>query len=410
MEVLTKVYFGYLFISFYFLFLFLLLYIYGRRDMHKIPKLTKKYPISIVIPCYNEEENIGKTIENLVKNGYSNLKKIIIVDDRSTDNSYNIIKEYVKKYPNLVVLKQTPKNTGCAAGAKNYGAQFVKTELIGFTDADSFPEKGAIEKMMGFFDDKKMGAVTASIFVYNRDNFILKLQAMEYIIIKFSRKLMEFIDAIFVTPGPLVAYRTKVFNKIGRFDVKNLTEDVEFTWRLISKGYKVKMGVPARVYTVAPHKFKDWFNQRIRWNLGGIQSVVKYRKHAFKKDMLGQFILPMFVFYWISGLVGMGIVGYRLIDWVIVKYLTTTQSIENNVSLVLLSDFKFNPDILFMFGIVVFFINIVFTVIALLDSKEKEYKRHGIFVTLFYMVVYLMAYPFLLIVSLYKLAMRKTKW
>ncbi|HIH51950.1 MAG TPA: glycosyltransferase [Nanoarchaeota archaeon] len=64
----------------------------------QIPKITKEYSVSCVVPCYNEEVSIGKTIEMLAKNGYSGLKKIIVVDDRSTDRSYEIIKKYEKKY------------------------------------------------------------------------------------------------------------------------------------------------------------------------------------------------------------------------------------------------------------------------------------------------------------------------
>ena len=68
---------------------------------------------------------------------------------------------------------KTPKNTGKASGAKNYGAKFVNTELIGFVDADSYPQKDAIRKMMGFFDDKDMASVTSSILVKKGKTFII---------------------------------------------------------------------------------------------------------------------------------------------------------------------------------------------------------------------------------------------
>ena len=137
--------------------------------------------------------------------------------------------------------------------------------------------------MIGFFDDSKVGAVTSTVLVRNRNNFILKLQSIEYKVIKFSRKLLEFLDSIYVTPGPLAIYRKSAFDKVKGFDENNLTEDIEITWHLQLKGYKIKMSVPSRVYCVSPTRIKEWINQRNRWNIGGLQTVSKYRKNFLKK-------------------------------------------------------------------------------------------------------------------------------
>ncbi len=415
MEFMTYVYLGYSFVSLYFLFLFILIYIQRKKEMIHIPPLTKKYSISFIVPCYNEEKYIGKTIENLVNNGYSNLKKIIVVDDCSTDDSYEVVKKYVKKYPGMVKLVKTPKNTGNAAGAKNYGCKFVKTELIAFTDADSFPEKGSIEKMIGYFDDPKMGVVVGSIFVQNSRNFLSRLQHIEYIIIKFSRKLMEFIDSIFVTPGPLVVYRKKIFDEIGGFDSKNMTEDLEITWNIICHGYKVKMNVSAKVYTVVPEKWKEWFNQRIRWNIGGYQAMIKYRKRYPNSGMLGYYIMPMFLFYWFISLFGLGLASYRIFTWIVSRYLDLSYSVGSNVALIVINDISFNPDILFFFGIVLFGISIVFTLIAYFDHNEKrkfrkDFKKPGPFIIITYMTIYLAVYPIIMVGSIYRFIRGKRIW
>ena len=107
----------------------------------------------MIIPCYNEGKTIEETIKSVLNAGYKNLKKIIVVDDCSKDDSYEIIKSLAKKYPKVMAV-QTPKNTGNAAGSKNYGAKFADTEFIGFTDGDSFLEKGSIDKMVGFLKDE----------------------------------------------------------------------------------------------------------------------------------------------------------------------------------------------------------------------------------------------------------------
>ena len=224
----------------YLIFLFILIYTKNKNELFSYPKLTKNYSLSIIIPCYNEGKTIGGVIESLLNSDYKELKKIIVVDDCSTDDSYKIIKEYEKKY-DIVKAVRTPKNTGKASGSKNYGTKFVNTELMGFVDADSYPQKDAITKMVGFFNDEELAAVTPSIFVKRKEKFIERIQSIEYRIISFTRKLLGFVGAIYVTPGPLAIYRKKFFDKIGGFDENNLTEDIEITWNLLSQGYKIEM-------------------------------------------------------------------------------------------------------------------------------------------------------------------------
>ena len=277
MEFLTWIILIYSFIALYFLSLYLLVYLKNKDTMFFSPIPKKDFSLSIVIPCYNEGETIGTTIQNLLDSSYPFLKKIIVVDDCSKDNSYEIAKAFEKIDSRVVVVK-TPKNTGRASGAKNYGAQFVDTELIGFTDADSFPGKDAISKMVGFFNDTKVGAVTSNVLAKNRTNFLSRVQAIEYKIMAFNRKMLGFVDSIYVTNGPLSIYSKKVFDKVHGFDESQLTEDIDITWNILKHRYLVCMSFDSKVYTVVPEKLSDWFKQRFRWNIGGIQVIKKYGK------------------------------------------------------------------------------------------------------------------------------------
>lgn len=409
MEAITIIYLVYMFIAFYSLFLFVLIYYQNKEKIFYYPKPTRNYSLTMIIPCFNEGETIEGTIKSVLNSGYKSLKKIIVVDDCSTDNSYEIIKSLAKKYPKVMAV-QTPKNTGCAAGSKNYGAKFADTELIGFSDGDSFIEKGSIDKGVGFFNDEKVGSVTCSVLVHNRNNFIEKLQSIEYKIIKFSRKLLEFVDSIYVTPGPLGLFRKSAFDKIGGFDEKNLTEDIEITWHLQAEGYKVMMAVPARAYTVAPSTIKDWVKQRNRWNMGGLQTIGKYNKNWFKKGMLGSFILPFFVFSWVLGLFGLFVLIYRILRTVILRFLSITYSVQAETAIFRLSDVNLTPNVLVFFGITVFFFSLWYTVIALLNMGEEKYKRENFFTVGFYMIFYLLAYPIILIISGYKFLRGYRKW
>ena len=408
-ELLTIVYLFYAFLGFYFLFLYGLIYIRNKDKIFSYPKAIKNYSLSIVVPCYNEEKSIGGTIESLLNLNYKNLKKIIIVDDCSTDNSFKIIQKYAKKYSRVLALK-TPKNTGKAAGAKNYGAQFANTELIGFVDADSYPEKNSVKNMMGFFQNENVAAVTASILVKEKEKFIEKLQAVEYRIIAFTRKILGFIGAIYVTPGPLAIYRKKCFDERGGFDEQNLTEDIELTWYLLSKGYRVEMNLASRAYTVAPNTFKAWYKQRIRWNVGGIQTIMKYKKTFARKGILGGFVLPFFVFSWVLGVLGVGILIYRGTRRLLVHYLATKYSVAAQTAILTLREINLAPNILVFFGTAFIILSLFYTLLALSYLKDKEFKKMGLFSVLIYSFVYVLAYPFILITSGYKYIKKKRSW
>ncbi len=409
MESITVIYLIYIFIGFYFLFLFILIYIQNKKYLYYYPKPKKNYSLSVVIPCYNEGATIEKTVKSVLDSGYKNLKKIIVVDDCSKDNSYEIIKELEKKYPRVLAV-QTPKNTGCAAGSKNYGAKFVDTELIGFSDGDSFIEKGSIDKLVGFFNDEKMGSVTCSVLVHNRNKFIERVQSVEYKVIKFSRKLLEFIDSIYVTPGPLGVFRKSAFDKIGGFDEKNLTEDIEITWHLQAEGYKVRMALLSRAYTIAPSTVKDWVKQRNRWNIGGLQTSMKYGRDWFKKGMLGKFILPFFVLSWVVGLFGLTVLAYRFLKIIILRLFSTTYSIQTQTSLIRFEDISLMPNILIFFGLAMFFLSLWFTLLSLFHMKDEDHKGENFFVLGFYMIFYVMVYPIILISSFYKFLRGHRKW
>ena len=410
MEFLTILYFVYTFVAFYFLMIYILTYFQNRREIHETIKPDKIRSLSMVIPCFNEAKSIGKNIEAFLKSDYKGLKKLVVVDDCSTDNSYEIIKQYAKKYSRVTAL-QTPKNTGNAAGAKNFGIKYVKTELIGFSDADSMPNQDAISKMIGAFNDSKVGGVTSRVFVNNPKNYLSKVQAIEYKIIAFTRKLLEFLDAIYVTNGPLSLYRKKAFDQTGGFDVNNLTEDIELTWHLVAKGWKVKMSIPAIVRSYVPTTIKTWFHQRIRWNVGGIQTIAKYRKQFLGTGMLGVFIMPFFVLSWFLGLTGLIFLTYRIINFFMMKFLVAKYSVAAQVAIIEMSDFTVNPSILFIFGIVLFSLGLAYTVVALSYSKESgRIIGHPIRDIFIYSFFYLLMYPPLLIVSFYKYLRGYNTW
>jgi len=287
-DFVTTLYLTFMFIGLYMFSIFIILLIRNRSDIFSHPKPNLNFKVSIIIPVHNEEDSVEETVKHIMDLDYpENKKEVIVVNNNSTDKTGEILKKLKKKYKNLkVVFEETPGKSS----AVNAGIKVATGELMAVSDADSFPSPKSLEKLTGFFNDKKMGAVTSFVTVRNKDsNFLAKIQSIEYMLLGWNRKMLDFVNSVYVTNGPLSLYRKKFVEEAGGFDVKSITEDIDITWNLMSRGYKTGICLDARVSTIAPTKFKMWFRQRTRWGMGGLQALMKYRKMFFRKGMFGVF-------------------------------------------------------------------------------------------------------------------------
>lgn len=407
MNWVDSIFFIYMFFGLYMTSLFIFLYLPNRRKMFGYPK-GKLRPISIVMPCYNESEHIGEAIESLLNLNYpKNMIEIIIVDDMSKDNSVDIIRKYVKKYNNIKLIINK-RNSGGAAEPTNMGVLNAKYEYVAVVDSDSSPEKDALIKMIGFLEEPGVEVVTCSILSKEPRTFIQKMQEVEYIVIAFTRRLLDFVDSVYVTPGPLALYRKKTLIEIGLFDKNNMTQDIEMTWKILSNNYKTRMCLDAKVYSATPDNWKDWTKQRIRWDIGGIQTLIKYRYLFLRKGMLGRFIMPIFGLSLFLGLFGLLLFIYLFLRKFFVSYLSTKYSVYAGISVLRLQELSFAPSVINFFAISLFILGIWFTIFGL--NIIREDKKHNVFNLLFYLIIYLAAYPIVLVAALYKMVKRNYSW
>jgi cellulose synthase/poly-beta-1,6-N-acetylglucosamine synthase-like glycosyltransferase len=405
------VFFIYMFLALYMTSLFLFLYLPNRKNLFEVP-IGKLEGISVVMPCYNEGKEIGEAIESLVKMDYpKELLEIIVIDDKSGDDSVKIIKKFANKYDNVRLI-ESENNSGGAATPINMGIRDAKFDYIAIVDADSTPEKDALKKMIGYLqNDKEVHGVTCSILTKKSENLVQKMQELEYIVIAFTRKLLDFVDSVYVAPGPLALYRKKKLIEVGLFDKENMTQDIEMTWKLMSHGYKTRMCLSAKVYSAAPKKFKVWLKQRIRWNIGGMQTLMKYRGLFFKRGMLGSFVIPLFSLSMFLGVFGLGFFLYLFVKRFITGFLSTKYATYVGTSLLSFQDFSFAPSIINFFAIVLFFIGFLFNVFGLSIIRGKGYVgRHNFLSLMLYLIVYLSVFPIILVWSILKFASGKYSW
>ncbi len=293
-------YFFAMFYSVYLLISFLEYYFFNKNNENKDNK--KIFSATIVIPAYNEEKNIRKTVESAINLNYPKNKfKIVIVNDGSTDNTLKIAREYEKKYSNVKVINQ--KNIGKGASLNKVLKQ-TNTDLFIVFDSDSRIEKNALKNIIKYFDENT-AAISPFMIVEKPKNLLQKVQYLEYLIYSFIRKIHSISEIVSVIPGPFSVYKTKILKKLNGFDEKSIVEDQEIAWRLQKEGYKILQDVNAKVYTETPDTLKKLINQRKRWYKGALHTIVKHKDVLFKSKYgnfgliqaptvaFGSFIMPI---------------------------------------------------------------------------------------------------------------------
>ena len=256
--------------------------------------------------------------------------KIVEINDGSTDKTGEIL----KKFRGIKVIEK--KNEGSKAKALNYALRRIKikTDLLACMDADSYPDRNFLLNMIGFFEDKKIAAVTPAMKVLKPKTIMERVQWMEYLFSIFLRKLFSIFECQYVLPGPGSIYRSWIFKKIGYFDEDNITEDMEIAFRMNDKGYKIENSSTAYVYTDCPKNFSGLFKQRLRWYRGYLSNVMKYSHMILnpKHGNLGMFLLPINfvwtviiafffiypIFGWLNGAIS-GFFTWKAINFSILK-------------------------------------------------------------------------------------------
>ncbi len=123
--------------------------------------------ISVIIPVYNEEKQILNCLESLGKQNFDDFE-VIIVDDGSTDKSYEEVKNLTRIIPNLQILRQNHKGPGAA---RNAGAKEAEGEILVFVDADMVFDEAFIENLIApILAGKTKGTFSSAEYVLNWDN------------------------------------------------------------------------------------------------------------------------------------------------------------------------------------------------------------------------------------------------
>lgn len=281
----------FLFCVFYFE-IFILLSFLEKKKPEWTQKPVEDLPVTILVPCFNEESTIIGTMESIFQLDYPKDKMhIIVINDGSTDKTAELLTPY-NAYHNITVIH---KENGGKHTALNLGLEYCTTPIVGCLDADSFVVPDAMRQIMHKFEDPTVMAVTPSTVVWKAKTLIQRMQRAEYHYGNLIRYAMSMMHAIHIAPGPFSFFRKEVFEIIGNYKHAHNTEDMEIAMRMQKNGLKIIHAPRAVVYTSSPDTIKKLYKQRVRWVSGFLGNLMDYKKMLFNKKHgdLGMLVLPM---------------------------------------------------------------------------------------------------------------------
>ena len=274
--------------------------IYDRLRRRRYGREADSYKpdVAVLIPAYNEEKVIERTVRAALASDYPNLR-VIVIDDGSKDKTLEVAHAaFAREEMRGQVLILTKPNSG-KADALNFGLEHLRDEeiFVGI-DADTMIARDAISRLVPHFLDPQVGAVAGNAKVGNRVNLWTRWQALEYITSQnFERRALNTLGAVSVVPGAIGAWRTSAVREAGAYHTDTVAEDADLTMALLERGYRVEYEDRALAYTEAPVNANGLMRQRFRWSFGILQSVWKHRSAFGRKGVLGWIALPnIFIF------------------------------------------------------------------------------------------------------------------
>ncbi|MBI4438459.1 glycosyltransferase family 2 protein [Candidatus Woesearchaeota archaeon] len=259
--------------------------------------------ITIIIPAHNEELVISKSIES-AKSAYFKNKQIIVVDDGSTDKTFDVARTC------QVQLIRQP-HSGKSASI-NKALKLARHELVAIVDADSFISRNSLIELSKELYDDQTAAVTTAVLVKNRTELLGMWMHIDQIYNSLLRSMMSRINANITTPGPLSIYKKKCLDNIGGFSTDGFSEDVDVSIRLIRKGYHISFCENAFSETVMPTDPKGFLRQRTRFARGTINI---FKKHlTVSRNIIDLYTLPLFLFGYVQAVIMGSFIIYQIIS------------------------------------------------------------------------------------------------
>jgi hyaluronan synthase len=250
--------------------------------------------VAIVMPGFNEEDAIGRSLRSLLQLDYPAAKlEIVAVNDGSTDGTLAAMHSVAADDRRVRVIdfrKNRGKRAAMAAGIRGTDA-----EIVAFVDSDSVLEPDALRKLVQGFADPKVGAMCGHADVLNlRESWLTRMQAVRYFVaFKVVKAAESLFSSVTCCSGCFSAYRRSAIlprldwwenqHFLGRQstfgDDRSLTNCVLRDWR-------VRYQSDAVSHTIVPATFQQFMRQQLRWKRSWTRESLIVSRFIWRKHPL----------------------------------------------------------------------------------------------------------------------------
>jgi cellulose synthase/poly-beta-1,6-N-acetylglucosamine synthase-like glycosyltransferase len=248
--------------------------------------------VQVVIPLFNEGEGIYHTIKSLLGQEYPTEKlSIIVVDDCSTDDSFQWAKRAEAECPKRVQAIKNPYNMGKRRGINN-AVRHANAEIIVSVDSDVIVDANAVRRLIARFTRPSIAAVGGRVLVSNpHENWLTRMQTIKYYFgYEYLKNLERYFCSVMCLSGCLTAYRRHVLIELEPIlEDRNVFgvpikygEDRFLTRQIVKAGYETTLTLDALCWTVAPNTMTKYFAQQLRWRRSNLIDFFCGISHAWR--------------------------------------------------------------------------------------------------------------------------------
>jgi len=264
-------------------------YKFKTRKLKKYPEIINenyKPSVTVMIPAHNEESVISSTVENILAMDYENFD-IIVIDDRSTDNTSNVIKELEQKYDRVTALIRPQDAFPGKSAVLNDAFKIAKGDAILVFDADATVEPDFLKKMVPNLEPKDVGAVQARKIIRNKNvNLLTRCQNNEYTMDSHLQVGRDSVKGAVELRGNGELIKREAIEDIDGWNNYTIVDDLDMSTRLHIKGWDIRFCIDAVVFEEGIIYLKPLYRQRRRWLEGTIRRYLEYFGDVlFSKEM-----------------------------------------------------------------------------------------------------------------------------
>lgn len=271
-----------------------------KRQLLKHPKIINenyKPFVTIMVPCHNEACVIENTIKNILNISYEKFE-VIVIDDRSTDNTPQVVKELESKYEKVTALIRPSNAFPGKSAVLNDAMELAKGEAILVFDADATVDSDFLSKLIPELEPKDVGAVQARKVIRNKNyNLLTRCQNNEYTMDTYFQVGRDSVKGAVELRGNGELIKRQALEDIGGWNNYTITDDLDMSTRLHIKGWDIRFCPEAIVYEEGIIYLAPLFRQRRRWLEGTIRRYLEYFDQVlFSKKMSLRASLDMVVY------------------------------------------------------------------------------------------------------------------